>query len=91
MAQQPEQGEAGPINVNAQAVATQPLPEFNLDAEIGASLGARWNLWIEDFEMFLLASGINDPKRQRALLLYEAGHRVREIFRQNPIQKYQRL
>ena len=51
------------------------LPEFNPDAEIGASLGARWNLWIEDFEMFLLASGINDPKRQRALLLYEAGHR----------------
>ena len=26
--------------------------------KIGAGLGARWNLWIEDFEMFLLASGI---------------------------------
>jgi hypothetical protein len=47
-------------------------------------LGARWNLWIEDFEMFLLASGITDPKRQRALLLYQTGHRVREIFRQIP-------
>ncbi len=32
--------------------------------------------------MFLLASGIQDTKRQRALLLYEAGSRVREIFRQ---------
>ncbi len=34
--------------------------------------------------MFLLASGITDPKRQRALLLYQTGHRVREIFRQIP-------
>ena len=32
--------------------------------------------------MFLLARGIQDTKRQRALLLYEAGSRVREIFRQ---------
>ena len=84
MAETPEQAEAGHINVNAQTVAIQPLPEFNPDSEVGASLGARWNLWIEDFEMFLLASGINDPKRQRALLLYQAGHRVREIFRQIP-------
>ena len=84
MEQPQEQAEAGPINVNAQTVAIQPLPEFNPDSEVGASLGARWSLWIEDFEMFLLASGINDPKRQRALLLYQAGHRVREIFRQIP-------
>ena len=85
MAEQPEQqAEAGPINVNAQAVAIQPLPEFNPDSEVGASLSARWNLWIDDFEMFLLASGITDAKRQRALLLYQAGHRVREIFRQIP-------
>ena len=34
--------------------------------------------------MFLLASGITDTKRQRTLLLYTAGQRVREIFKQIP-------
>ena len=34
--------------------------------------------------MFILASGITDPKRKRALLLYQAGQRVREILRQIP-------
>ena len=32
--------------------------------------------------MFLLASGITDTKRQLTLLLYTAGPRVREIFKQ---------
>ena len=32
---QAQQAEAGSINVNAQAVAIQPLPEFNPDSEVG--------------------------------------------------------
>ena len=40
--------------------------------------------WQSDFEMYLTASGITDPKRKRALLLYQAGPRVREIFKQIP-------
>ena len=69
-------------NINIQSVSIQPLPEFNPDSEGGESLGAHWNIWMEDFEMFILASGITDHKRKRALLLYQAGQRVREIFRQ---------
>ena len=34
--------------------------------------------------MYLAASGITDPMRKRALLLYQAGPRVREIFKQIP-------
>ena len=34
--------------------------------------------------MYLTASGITDPTRKRALLLYQAGPRVREIFKQIP-------
>ena len=71
-------------NINTQSVSIQPLPEFNPDSEVGESLGARWNIWMEDFEMFILASGITDPKKKRALLLYQAGQGVREIFRQIP-------
>ena len=68
----------------AQSVPVQPMPEFNPDAEVGASVATRWTTWLSDFEMFLLASGITDTKRQRALLLYTAGPRVREIFKQIP-------
>ena len=34
--------------------------------------------------MFLAASNITNKIRQKALLLYQAGPRVREIFRQFP-------
>ena len=82
MADDPPAQQQPQFNVNTQSVSIQPLPEFSPDAEIGASLAAKWRLWIEDFEMFIMASGITDPKRKRALLLYQAGQRVREIFRQ---------
>ena len=60
------------------------MPEFSADAKIGTSLATRWSNWQADFEMYLTASGIIDPKRKRALLLYQAGPRVREIFKQIP-------
>ena len=72
-----DQAEQQPqFHVNTQSVSIQPLPEFLPDAEIGSSLAAKWKLWMEDFEMFILASGITDPKRKRALLLYQAGQHV---------------
>ena len=51
---------------------------------VGASLATRWDKWLSDFEMFIVASGITDPKRKRALLLYQAGTRLREIFQSLP-------
>lgn len=66
----------------AQSVSIRPVPEFNPDVEVGASLALRWKDWLTDFEMFITASGITNHKRQRALLLYQAGPRVREIFKQ---------
>ena len=68
----------------AQSLQIQPMPEFSPDADIGASLASRWKTWLTEFEMFLTASGITEKKRQRALLLYQAGARVREIFNQLP-------
>ena len=52
--------------------------------KFGTSLATRWSNWQSDFEMYLTASGITDPKQKRALLLYQAGARVREIFKQIP-------
>ena len=84
MADEPQQAEH--VNTAHQAipVAIQPMPEFKPEAHIGASLATRWDKWLSDFEMFIVASGITDPKRKRALLLYQAGTRVREIFRSLP-------
>ena len=70
--------------VMAQSVSIKPVPEFHPDAELGASLATRWKDWMADFDMFILASGITDATRKRALLLYQAGPRVREIFQQLP-------
>ena len=63
------------------SVSIKPVAEFRPHAEVGASLATRWNDWLDDFEMFLVASGITDNTRKRALLLYLAGLRVREIFK----------
>ena len=64
------------------SINLQPVPPFVVDAELGLSLASRWALWLREFNTFLLASGITDKKRQRALLLYQAGPQVREIFAQ---------
>ena len=62
----------------------QPMPPFDPDVDIGQNIAPRWKIWIEDFKTYLVANDITDKKRQRALLLYQAGSRVREIFRQLP-------
>ena len=65
------------------AISLQPVPEFNPDSgDVGASLATLWKKWLADFEMFTVAAGITDKTRKRALLLYQAGSRVREIFGQ---------
>ena len=60
------------------------MPQFDPDVDVGASVGPRWRIWLEDFETFVVANAITDDTRKRALLLYQAGPRVREIFRQLP-------
>lgn len=67
----------------SQATSLQPFPEFNPDnGEVGASLATLWKKWLADFEMFTTAAGVTDTTRKHALLLYQAGSRVRETFGQ---------
>ena len=68
----------------ATTLVNSMLP-FDPDAEIGVNLAPKWKIWLQDFEIYLVASGVTDDKKKRALLLlYQAGPRVREIFRQIP-------
>ena len=62
--------------------SVEPMPTFHPDAEVGASLATRWKIWIADFDMFITAGRITDQKRKGALLLYQPGPRIREIFKQ---------
>ena len=65
-------------------INVMPLPEFNPDSEIGLSIAKRWETWLEEFNVYIVASGITDNGRKRPLLLYMAGARVREIFSNLP-------
>ena len=60
------------------------LSPFDPDADVGVSVTPKWKLWVCDFNTFLVANDITDPKRNRALLLFLAGPRVHDIFRQLP-------
>ena len=66
------------------ATLTLQMPPFDPDSDIGASVAPRWKTWVADFQTYLVANAITDNKRKKTLLLYLAGPRVREIFRQIP-------
>ena len=58
----------------------QPMPLFEPKAD-PTNTSARWTQWIERFDTYLVASNIKDTGRKRALLLYQAGPEVHEIFK----------
>ena len=60
------------------------MPPFDPDTEIGTSLAPKWNIWVDDFKTYLVATGITDKTQQHALFLYQVGLQVHEIFRQLP-------
>ena len=55
------------IHHNTPSVSIQPVPEFSPDAQFGASLATRWKVWLADFKMFILASGIPDEKHYSSI------------------------
>nr|XP_006822924.1 PREDICTED: uncharacterized protein K02A2.6-like [Saccoglossus kowalevskii] len=61
------------------ATALLPFPSFPVHDE-STSIGPRWTKWVKRFETYLVAQGITDDKRKRALLLYSAGGEVADIF-----------
>ena len=58
----------------------QPMPAFEPRSD-PTSTSARWTRWLERFNTYLLAADIKDDARKRALLLYQAGPEVYEIFK----------
>ena len=56
-----------------------PLPPFDPLSE-PSSLSQQWKTWTKRFQTYLAAMNITDDKQKRALLLYQAGPEMQEIF-----------
>lgn len=67
----------------ATATNVSPMPQFQPKSD-PTNTGARWTSWIERFETYLIAADIKEDERKRALLLYQAGPEVYEIFKTLP-------
>lgn len=50
------------------------------DVDDTRNIDRRWELYREEVELFLQASGISSDTQKRAILLHTSGKRVREIF-----------
>ena len=68
------------------SIALTGLPAPTVFDTIGdlATLAQRWLRWIDEFELYCSASGVNNDIQRRALLLHLSGHSVREIVSTYP-------
>ena len=54
---------------------------FLVDKSITTNLDKKWNSYVDEFELFIVASGVTDKKQKLALLLHLGGKDLREIYK----------
>ena len=64
----------------AKAINLTCPAHFAYDEENRSTAASRWDIWIEDFELFLIGSGVSDPDQSLATLLYVVGPEARQIY-----------
>ena len=66
----------------AKLTSNSPTVEpFIINCETTTNLDKEWTLYLEEFELFLLASGISNNRQRVALLLRLGGKDLREIYK----------
>ena len=65
------------------AMNIQPMPAFEPRSD-PTNTSARWTQWLDRFYTYLAAADIKEATQKRALLLYQAGPEVYEIFKTLP-------
>ena len=65
------------------ATHVQAMPHFQPKSD-PTNTSTRWSQWLERFEQYLKATNITANARKRALLLYQAGPEVYDIFKTIP-------
>ena len=54
---------------------------FLVDKSITTNLDKKWNSYLDEFELFIVAPGVTDKKQKLALLLHLGGKDLREIYK----------
>ena len=54
--------------------------EFQYDDESRGTAGLRWDVWIRDFELFTIATGVIRGPQRKATLLHVVGKACRDIY-----------
>ena len=57
-----------------------PMPQFQPQSD-PTNTGARWTVWVERYETYLIAADVKEGGRKRALLFYQAEPEVYKIFK----------
>ena len=58
--------------------STPCVPSFNVDGD-KATLGVRWSEYIEGFEIYMVAIGMNDDERKKCMLLHLGGQALQQL------------
>ncbi|KAJ3659377.1 hypothetical protein Zmor_011067 [Zophobas morio] len=56
-----------------------PVPPFHI-AEDPNNVGSRWEKWLNRFDNYLIAAGIDNEDRKKAMLLHYAGEEVHDLY-----------
>ena len=54
--------------------------QFDYDNEVRGTAGVRWTEWLDDFELFINASGVKLESQKISILLHVADASVRRIY-----------
>lgn len=66
----------------AKAISNLPgLEQFIINENDTTNIDKRWEIWREDFELYLMATGVTQVAQKKALLLHLAGKDIKEIYK----------
>ena len=66
----------------AKNISGLPILEiFTVDSSTTTNLDKKWLEWLEDFKIYLIASGVTQDQQKGALLLHLAGKDIKEIYK----------
>ncbi|XP_065665580.1 uncharacterized protein LOC136087004 [Hydra vulgaris] len=66
----------------AKAIRNLPgIEQFIINENDTTNIDKRWEIWREDFELYLMATGVTQEAQKKALLLHLAGKDIKEIYK----------
>ena len=66
----------------AKAISNLPgIEQFIINENDATNIDKRWEIWREDFELYLMVTGVTQEAQKKALLLHLAGKNIKEIYK----------